>query len=277
MGTLGKISHPVAAYKAPSVRATGCRPAGCTLARPGGSLYARRVDPAPKGPPVNRKRGTAQELAAEHRARGDDIGWFEELYRRASGDAGQVPWADLVPNPHLLSWLEKEQVRGDGQRALVIGCGLGDDAEKLSALDFEIVAFDLSDTAIGWARKRFPDSDVDYRVANLFNLPPEYHGAFDLVFESYTLQVVPAVRRIAALGLIADCTAPGGRLVIIARAREEHEDQGEVPWPLTRTELGTLQGLRFVTEEWLDFVDESEDTPVRRFRVVVRAPGDRDG
>ncbi|MCC5670705.1 class I SAM-dependent methyltransferase [Nostoc sp. CHAB 5784] len=41
-----------------------------------------------------------------------------------------------------------------GQKALVIGCGLGDDAEAIASLGFEVTAFDISPTAIAWCQER---------------------------------------------------------------------------------------------------------------------------
>ena len=47
-------------------------------------------------------RSRARTLAA-----GDDpVGWFETLYREAEVGEARVPWADGVPNPHLVAWLE---------------------------------------------------------------------------------------------------------------------------------------------------------------------------
>jgi hypothetical protein len=74
------------------------------------------------------KRATARALAAAALQRGDPTGWFEELYAGAA-QAGEVPWADLVPNPMMVAWLEREGVIGDGRRALKVGAGLGDDAD----------------------------------------------------------------------------------------------------------------------------------------------------
>jgi hypothetical protein len=50
------------------------------------------------------KRKGARAPAARSLARGDATGWFEELYATASS-ANDVPWADLTPNPTLVSWL----------------------------------------------------------------------------------------------------------------------------------------------------------------------------
>src|SRR5437016_4070207 len=89
-------------------------------------------------------------LAEKALAKGDITGWFDELYTAASGNASLIPWADENPNRYLLEWLDR---KGDrpvaptiGKKAIVIGCGLGDDAEELSRRGFEVTAFDISET-----------------------------------------------------------------------------------------------------------------------------------
>jgi len=57
-------------------------------------------------------RARARELAEAFLERGDAKGWFEALYAEADGAAGRIPWADLFPNPHLVSWLDENNVRG---------------------------------------------------------------------------------------------------------------------------------------------------------------------
>jgi 2-polyprenyl-3-methyl-5-hydroxy-6-metoxy-1,4-benzoquinol methylase len=107
-------------------------------------------------------RHTVQDLAQTAYARNDPTGWFEELYRGAKGNESAIPWADLTVNPNLTSWIKKRQLSGEGKTALVVGCGLGDDAEALAKLGFVVMGFDISPTAIAWCQQRFPDSPVNY-------------------------------------------------------------------------------------------------------------------
>ena len=79
---------------------------------------------------------------------------------------------------------------GTGRRAVVVGAGYGADAEHLAALGYETTAFDISPAAVAAARERYPDSAVDYRVADLLDLPDDLVGAFDLVVEIYTIQAL---------------------------------------------------------------------------------------
>jgi SAM-dependent methyltransferase len=216
-------------------------------------------------------RARARELAKTYLERGDAKGWFEALYAEADGGAGHIPWADLVPNPHLVSWLSENEARGEGRRALVIGCGLGDDAESLAARGFDVTAFDISARAIDWCRRRYPNSKVDYAVADLFELPAEWREAFYLVVEVNTLQVLPPELRPAAISAMVNCVTRGGSFLVIARGREPNDDPGSMPWPLIRGDLEPFaqSGLKLTSFE--DFFDQ-EDPPVRRFRVQYRKP-----
>ena len=215
-------------------------------------------------------RAKARDLAKEHLDRGDAIGWFEALYVRADGNADVIPWADLAPNPNLVAWAERERLHGDGRRALVVGCGLGDDAEYLVGLGFETTAFDVAPTAVDWCRRRFPESPVAYRVADLFRMPGEWRAAFDLVIEAYTLQSLPVETHAEALSCLASTVRPDGRLFVICRGRDAEDERGQIPWPLSRADLAPLINLGLEEVSFEDYVDD-EDPPVHRFRVVYRA------
>jgi ubiquinone/menaquinone biosynthesis C-methylase UbiE len=210
-------------------------------------------------------------LAGSYLQRGDHLGWFEALYSEANADPEVIPWADLEVNPNLTQWLDMHQPEGLGKKALVIGGGLGDDAEELAKRQFRVTAFDISSTAIAWCRNRFPKTDVTYAVADLFAPPETWNSRFDLVLESYTLQVLPPAYRPLAMRACCKFVAPGGILLVISRGRDASADPGSMPWPLTRKEFRTFEegGLREVSFE--DYVD-SEVPPVRRFRAAYESP-----
>ncbi len=208
-------------------------------------------------------------MARDAVERGEPLEWFEQLYADANRDPGSVPWADLAPNPNLIEWLDRERVTGEQKRALVVGCGLGDDAEELARRGFEVTAFDLSKTAVRWAKARFPGTSVNYQPADLLQSPPAWDGSFNFVFEAYTLQVLPPELRQQAITRVAACLEPQGKLLVITRGRQETDERGSMPWPLTYGELTacTAAGLEEVRFE--DYV-ENENPPVRRFRVDYR-------
>jgi hypothetical protein len=84
---------------------------------------------------------------------------------------------------------------------------------------------------------RFPNSKVTYLTRDLFQSPDEWLGAFDVVLESYTLQVLPPELQAKTLKLISEFVSPDGYLILIARLREESESTGAIPWPLLRREI----------------------------------------
>lgn len=214
-------------------------------------------------------RAFARQLAADSISAGDDIGWFETLYAAAEHGAATVPWADRAPNPHLVWALSHAS---GGGRAVVIGSGLGDDAEYVASLGYTTVAFDVSPTAVAAARRRFPHSTVEYTTADLLSPPQSWAGIFDLVVEAYTLQVLTGTARRTAFTRTADMVAPGGRLLVIARARDEHDDPGKMPWPLTRAEIESFREYGLSEQSIVDFYDEQDQGPVRRWRAWFTAP-----
>jgi SAM-dependent methyltransferase len=214
-------------------------------------------------------RARVRDIAVEHLKRGDALGWFDAVYAAAEGDEKNVPWADLAPNPGLVTWLDgalapkPEADDGTRKRALVVGSGLGDDVELLVARGYDVTGFDISERAIAWAKRRHPDSRAHYEVADLLALPAAYVRAFDLVFEAYTLQSLPHPIRPRAMAALPPTVRKGGQLVIVARARDEGpiEAVPGPPWALARSELAPLASA--LTEvEVLDYVDAE---PIRRW------------
>ena len=217
-------------------------------------------------------RRRARQLAAEAAAAGDPAGWFETLYAEARDGAAVVPWDDRQANPHLTEWVPAAVARGvagPGRRTLVVGCGICDDPVFLAGLGCEVTAFDVSPTAVAEARRRFAGSPVTFQVADLLALPPGWAGAFDLVAELYTVQALYGMAREAAIAALPGLVAPGGTLLVIARAAGEEDpvrDPAMMPWPLTRGELEAMAGTRLTARSIEQFLDD-EDPPKLRWRA----------
>ncbi len=211
---------------------------------------------------MDEKPDVARELARQHYDAGDPLGWFEALYKQANGKFDTIPWADRGVNPHLAAWCVRELHPRPGARVVVIGCGLGDDAEYLAARGAVVTAFDLSETAIQWCRQRFPQSTVTYKVANLL----EFIGDFDLAVEIYTLQAMPPALRAQAIESAGNLARD---LLIICRGREETDPPGQLPWPLTRADLEPLSNLGLSIQNFEDF-DDPFQPGTRRFRAYWR-------
>lgn len=212
---------------------------------------------------VRKKVKFLAELAIQ---RSDPSSWFELLYAEAGGDSSQVPWARLSCHPYLQDWLETNQTKAEGKSALVIGCGLGDDAEALASQGFRVTAFDISPTAIAWCRERFSDSSVNYLVADLFSLEPTWHHRFDLVFESRNLQALPLSVRSKAIQAVASLVAPRGTLLAITRFRETEAEPDGPPWPLSDRELTQFKewGLLEIRR---DQFSDADNNSVKKLRI----------
>jgi SAM-dependent methyltransferase len=220
---------------------------------------------------------TAQDPDADARRRsrealrdGDPTGWFEQLYADAAQGQAIVPWDRRAPHPLLVEWVEQQPTKS-GCRTLVVGSGLGDDAAFLAAHGYRVIAFDISKSAIESARRRFPTSPVDFRVADLLNPPAEWRQRFDLVVETYTMQSLPVRLRPTVALHIGRFVAPGGTLVVLAVAGAGDEPVDGPPWPLSRADIESfaVEGLELVSAE------EIRDPPgMHHWRAVLTRPPD---
>ena len=222
---------------------------------------------------VEQRRARARELAAEFADRGDAFGWFDEFYREAGGDNGQIPWADLEPNKFFKTWADDVGLTGDGRKALVVGCGLGDDAKYLHDLGFEVTGFDISPTAIEWAKRLYGQANIRCEVADLFHPPSEWAGSFDFVLEVYTIQPLPMEMRERVIDAIAAFVAPKGELVVVTRGREDDEEPVQLPWPLSRQDLSRFETHGLIQTDF-QIMDGDEDPPIPRFVVEYKRRGD---
>ena len=211
-------------------------------------------------------RERTKQIQAEFAAKGDATGWFEALYKEAAGNNEMIPWADLVPNKFFVGYAESRGLRGDGQTALVVGCGLGDDARYLHDLGFAVTAFDISETAVDWARRLHADTPISFRVADLFDTHDDWSGAFDFVLEIYTIQPLPLSMRESVIDRIAAFVAPGGTLAVVTRGREDDVEPEELPWPLSRRDLSRFETLG-LKQRSFEIMPGDEEPPIPRFVV----------
>jgi SAM-dependent methyltransferase len=162
---------------------------------------------------------------------------FEAIYTGAEAGAAKPPWDYGAPRPQLVEWAEAHDLAEGGREALVVGCGYGADAEFLALLGYRTTGFDFAPTAIAGARRKHPDTEVTYLVADVLDLPREWQGRFDLVVESLTVQSMPPEQHTVAARNIAGLVAPQGTLLVLATTREEDSEVTGPPWPLTRSEV----------------------------------------
>jgi len=208
-----------------------------------------------------------------------DAPHFESIYAEAHGDAALIPWADEIPTPSLVTWLNAvaPSIIRCGARVCVVGCGLGDDARELMSRGYDVTAFDCSATAIEWAKQNDPENAPCYFTADLFALPARWRHRFDLVVEVNTIQALAPSMHMGAVRAISELVSPNGHLLVICRAFDHHGGDEPAhledgpPWPLTQKQLlDWTSYVRLVPDGPVqDFMDD-EDPPVRRMRTLFK-------
>lgn len=196
----------------------------------------------------------------------DPTGWFEHRYAAAEQGQATIPWDRGEPRYLLTEWAR--DLNGTGKHAIVVGCGLGSDADFLAGLGFDTVAFDASVTAIKLARERFPGSKVAFLTADLLQLPEDWRGAFDLVVEIQTVQSIPLHLREAAIARIASLVAPGGTMFVAAGVREEGEPLDGPPWPLTFDEVSSFASGDLQLAQEITVHPDPAQPDVRRWLAI---------
>jgi hypothetical protein len=222
----------------------------------------------PELEPGDRGEQEERRLFSRSLAAGDPTGWFDELY--AAGVAGriQVPWSRSDAHPLLTDWTSGSQLSGDGRAAIVVGCGLGADAEHVASLGFDTVAFDISPTAIRLARERHPATSMRYVTADLLDPPADWLRAFDLVIEIITVQALPDPPRRQAIINVGRLVALGGTLLAIAW-RDAGQAPPPPPWPLSQEEINAFatDGL---TPQRVESLTAAGDSFAPRWRAQFR-------
>jgi len=192
--------------------------------------------------------------------------WFETLYKESQGDESQIPWAEMEVNSFLSEYLEQHAAHG---KAIVVGCGLGDDAIALEEAGFDVTAIDISPTAIDWCKKRFEYSNVDFRVQDIFELPKEMQEEYDFVFESRTIQSLPLKFRDKIIRAISSLAAPHAKILAIANGKNEGEKFDGPPWPLESNELRLFGNYDLNELEFSIFANDNQTSSLK-FRAVYQ-------
>ena len=193
----------------------------------------------------------------EHRERSQ---WVESLYRDNYLCDEKIPWAKMRSNEFLDEYLENNLPNG---KALVVGCGLGDDAIALNLAGFDVTAIDVSESAIAWCEERFDGFGVNFRVEDIFKLPQEMLEAYDFVFESQTIQSLPLIMRDKIITAIGSTVKKSGKVLVIAHGKNAGEKYDGPPWPLERNEVRLFEMKGFRELEFSIFAEDSALSTLR--------------
>lgn len=211
-----------------------------------------------------------KDMVKSYQEKDEPTQWFDHIYESAKGDYTKVFWADLEASPYLVSWLKENPINKAGKRACVIGCGVGDDAQALSEFGFEVIAFDISPKAIELCKNRYPNTKVQFIVADLFDYPKEWFESFDVVYECNTIQVLPDEYRKKARTSMSSLLSKGGYILVSCRSRDEHEKEDEIPKPLSKSEIDEFITVQNLKEQSFLAYDDDQVPSVAHFFAVYK-------
>lgn len=189
--------------------------------------------------------------------------WFDSLYKKYENNHEEIPWARQDVNPLLQTYLNENELH-EG-KALVIGCGLGDDAYALDTAGYDVTAIDVSQTALNIAQERFASSNIVFEKQDIFDMPQKYYENFDFVFEALTVQSLPREFRERMIEAVVKTVAINAKLLIVA-----HQYNGNTsgpPWPLTDTEISFFKTYG-MTELSSEIIGEASNISNTKFRVL---------
>lgn len=130
---------------------------------------------------------------------------------------GQPP--SMQADPWLIRWLPLIRQHAANTPVLEIGCGAGADTATLVAAGFDVLAFDLSASAISQAKAQVPRARFLVRDVRE-DFPPEVQGA-GVVIASLSLHYFAWGETLALFNKVRQTLAPGGLLVCRLNSTEE--------------------------------------------------------
>ena len=193
----------------------------------------------------------------------------------ASYQGGETPWDRGEAAPALTEIVEKFPALFQG-RILVPGCGLGHDARWLAVHGSEVVGLDIAPTALEKARSLDLSHRVDFVQADLFDLPKNLLGSFDVVWEHTCLSAMPPDWRLRYATAYKSALKPEGIIVGVFYINPDM-DPGETgpPFAISVEELTELwQSVGFtVTDSWVP--TKAYEGRADRERVMILKPSDK--
>ena len=133
--------------------------------------------------------------------------FWQERYER-----GKPGWDKGQAAPPLVRALAVSPP-DDHNKALVPGCGFGHEALHLCKLGYDVVAVDFAPAPIADLSDRAAGLSLLPLQRDIFTLPDEYAGHFDLVVEHTCFCAIPTERRGEYAETMARVLAAEGRLL----------------------------------------------------------------
>lgn len=143
----------------------------------------------------------------------DRADYWNQVY---SESENHTPGWDLgIPNPELQWQLDHADPRITPGRILVPGCGYGHDLLELARRGFSVTGVDMAPMAVAGARARVQAAGLQAEVveADLFQLPADFRGRFDCLYEYTCFCAIHPERRREYAQVAASVLRKDGQLI----------------------------------------------------------------
>jgi len=198
------------------------------------------------------------------------VNFFDNIYKNTNDTHSNIPWATLNANIYLKDYLDNNEMVKN-KKALVIGCGLGDDANELSLKGYEVDAIDISDHAISLAKKRFQDKNINFKVEDIFDLPKSMINSYDFIYEGLTIQSIHPQYRESLIKIIYSLNKSNGELLLYTNIQNDSDSFGGPPWPLYRKDLEIFNTIGYEILSKEELVENKPIAPIRYISLLKKA------
>jgi SAM-dependent methyltransferase len=139
---------------------------------------------------------------------GADSFWNQIYEKNAAG------WDLGGPSPVLIDMIPRLKI--PKARVLVLGCGAGHDAAFLAEHDHFVTAVDFSAEAIAQAKKKYAQlKNLKFEQHDIFKLPTEWTGQFDVIFEHTCYCAINPERRNEVVKIWRRMLSPQGSILAV--------------------------------------------------------------
>jgi SAM-dependent methyltransferase len=176
-----------------------------------------------------------------HAPRYDD--WWLRERRHDFGDEFRQKWTSEISRLRI----SLSEVAPFGE-VLEFAGGTGNWTVELARVATSITVVDSSRETADIAREKVATGNVTWVIQNIFDYRPE--RLYDTVFFSFWLSHVPPELFDRFWSLVADCVAPGGRVVFIDNAHPSlpgNEHEFPTPADPTSTSVAGIDGVTDLT------------------------------
>ena len=138
-----------------------------------------------------------------------------------------LPWDSGVQAPELEQYFSTLEKMPDN--VLEIGCGTGTNAIWMAQKGCNVIATDLSPSAIDAAneKQKATGTKVEFQVSDIIEKNPVKAGSIDFVFDRGVFHVMPTESRRVFIERVVEALSENGYWLCLAGNADEHRGENE--------------------------------------------------